>query len=357
MYKFARIIMWTALVAICVLALLCVLGAFYGAAKARALFNSMPLAAYWCVLLTLLVAGLVTFPRLVRKPGLFSIHAGCLLVLLGGMWGSQSGHRLSDRLLGRQKIPKGYLVIYEGESERHLLAEDLRTLLGELPFSMMLKDFRLEYYPEDKPSVGLIRLEAEDGGYLEFPARAGQHFSLGEGKGKITVVQSFTHFKIRIEDGQRIVTDDKADAVNPTVEVEIERPDGKRYRRYIFERFPGFGHGQDALLLSYVSNRPRVIQDFYSDIVVVRDGQPGISKTIEVNHPLHYGGYHFYQHSYDAEGGEYTILSVTSDSGLYAVFAGYWMLSLGLLWHFWLRHAAQRWIEYCRARGQNGHQI
>jgi len=356
-YKFARIMMWTALAAICLLAFLSVVGAFCGAAQAKVLFNSTVLKVYWGVLSALLLAGLVVYRGLIRKPGLLSIHAGCVLVLAGGMWGSESGHRLANLLLGRQKIPKGYLVIYEGESERHLLGEDLRTFLGELPFSISLKDFRLEYYPEDGPSVGLIRLEAEDGGYLEFPARAGQQFSAGEGKGKITVVQSFTHFKIRIENGQRIVTDDEADVVNPAVEVEIERPDGTRSRRYVFERFPGFSHSQDDLRLSYVSDRPRAIQDFYSDLVVMEDGREVISKTIEVNHPLHYGGYHFYQHSYDSAGGEYTILSVTSDSGLYAVFGGYWMLSLGLLWHFWLRHARQRWMEYGGPRRQNGHKV
>jgi hypothetical protein len=349
--------MWAALAAIFVLVLLSVVGAFLGAAQAKALFNSVPVQVYWCLLLALLLTGFVVFRRLVRRGGLLSIHAGCVLVLAGGIWGSQSGHRLANRLLGRQKIPKGYLVIYEGESERHLLRENLREPLGELPFSIMLKDFRLEYYPEDKSAAGLIRLETEDGEYFELPAEAGQDVSLGEGKGKITVVQSFTHFKIRIENGQQIVTDDETDAVNPAVEVEIERPDGTSYRRYVFERFPGFSHGQDDLLLSYVSSRPRVIRDFYSDIVVRENGRDVISRTIEVNHPLHYGGYHFYQHSYDADGGEYTILSVTSDSGLYAVFAGYWMLSVGLLWHFWLRRAAHGWTMYRKAWGQNGHQV
>jgi hypothetical protein len=349
-YKFARIMMWTALAAICVLALLCVLGAFYGAARARALFNSMPLAAYWCVLLTLLVAGLVTFPRLVRKPGLFSIHAGCLLVLLGGMWGSQSGHRVANRLLGRQKIPKGYLVIYEGHAEKHLLAENFREPLGELPFSIMLKDFRLEYYQEEEPPTGLITVETNDGQYFQVAARQGQEISLGEGKGRITVLRSFRHFKIRIENGQKVVTDDEADAVNRAVEVEIERPDGESYRHYVFERFPGFSHREDDLRLSYVSKRPGIIRDFYSDVEVIENGRQVLSRTIEVNHPLHYGGYHFYQHSYDADGGEYTILSVTSDSGLYAVFAGYWMLALGVLWHFWLRHTVQRLTMYRKAK-------
>ncbi|MHC4738450.1 MAG: hypothetical protein ACYS9Y_06060, partial [Planctomycetota bacterium] len=50
-----------------------------------------------------------------------------------------------------------------------------------------------------------------------------------------------------------------------------------------------------------------------------------------------FGGYHFYQHSYDAEAGQYTALRVTSDTGLGFVYAGYVMLCVGVIWHLWLR--------------------
>ncbi len=69
--------------------------------------------------------------------------------------------------------------------------------------------------------------------------------------------------------------------------------------------------------------------------------QQGIS-NIEVNHPLSFGGYHFYQHSYDAEAGQYTVLMVVSNTGLAVVYAGYWMLCIGVIWHLWLRHIVAR---------------
>jgi hypothetical protein len=87
-----------------------------------------------------------------------------------------------------------------------------------------------------------------------------------------------------------------------------------------------------------------VIRDYFSDVVVIEDGKEIVGKMIEVNHPLHYGGYHFYQHSYDSQAHKYTILSVTSDSGLYAVYGGYWLLCLGVLWQFWFRHIVSRGI-------------
>jgi len=237
--------MWMVLAVIGLLTALSVLGAFCGAQKAKLIFNSIPLGVYWYGLAVLLVAGMVEFPRLLHKPRLFMIHAGCLLVLAGSMWGSEAGHRLGERLFGIRKIPNGYMLISEGNSEKHVMTEDFRQRLGELPFSIKLKDFRLEYYETDEELV------------------------------------------------------------------------------------------------------PRLlIRDYFSDVVVIKDGKEVTSKTIEVNHPLHYGGYHFYQHSYDSQAGKYTILSVTSDSGLYAVYGGYWLLCLGVLWQFWFRHI----IGYIKSR-------
>src|SRR3989339_2080086 len=126
MVKFNRVIMWVVLPAIGLLIVLSVAGAFYGAEKAKLIFNSVPLIVYWYGLAVLLLAGLVEFPRLIRKPGVFMIHAGCLLALAGGMWGSEGGHRLSERFLGTQKIPSGYMLIVEGGAEKYVTAEDFR---------------------------------------------------------------------------------------------------------------------------------------------------------------------------------------------------------------------------------------
>ena len=343
MKKFGRSIMWMALLAIVLLTFLSILGAFYGAQEAKSFFNSIPLRGYWYGLAILLAAGFAVFGRLLRKPGLFMVHAGCLLVLAGGMWGSQAGHQLAERLLGTRKIPRGYIVIYEGQAEKNVLAEDFKHQLGELPFSIKLKDFRLEYYEADEKSVPQLHIETQEGRCLQLIARAGEQISLGEGKGRIKIINTFRNFKIRLDDGKKIVTDGEGPAENPAVEVEIERPDGTNYSRYVFERFAGYIHSaNDGLQLSYISEKPQQVRDYLSDVVVIENGKEVTSKTIEVNHPLYYGGYHFYQDSYDAKAGKYTVLSVTSDSGLYAVYGGYWLLCLGVLWQFWFRHIVSR---------------
>ena len=82
----------------------------------------------------------------------------------------------------------------------------------------------------------------------------------------------------------------------------------------------------------------RAVRDYVSELEIVRDGQVVAAKDIEVNHPLHYGGYHFYQQSWNEnEFGEYSILMVVSDSGPNAVYGGYVCLVGGVFWHFWGR--------------------
>jgi len=323
--------------AIGLLIALSIAGAFCGAQKAKLLFNSTPLKIYWYLLAILFVAGFTEFPRLLRKPSLLLIHTGCLLVLTGGMLGSDAGHRLAKRFLGIDKIPNGYMVIHEENSENRIVAEDLKQILGQLPFSIKLKDFRIEYYEADKASVPRLNIDTQDGQHLQLVAKAGEEISLGQGKSKIKITGTFENFKISTENGKKIVTDDGRQGENPAAEVRIEAPDGNSYTRYVFERYGGFGHGEDGLKLSYISRGPRMIRDYFSDLVVIENDKEVLSKTIEVNHPLHYGGYHFYQHSYDSEKGQYTVLSITSDSGLYVVYSGYWLLSLGVVWQFWLR--------------------
>jgi hypothetical protein len=341
-------IMWAALAAIALLATLSVVGAFYGAQKAKIIFNSIPLSFYWYGLAVLFLAGLVVFPRLSHKPGLLMIHLGCLLILAGSMWGSEAGHRFAGRLFGIQKIPSGYMLIPVGDTEKEVTTEDFGQKLGDLPFSIKLKDFRVEYYQTDEESVPKLYIKTREGQDFQLVAKAGEEITLGQGGGVLKVVRTFKNFKIRIEGDKKIVTDESREGENPAVEVRIEMPDGNSSTRYVFERFADFNHGEneDGLQLSYVPQGPEVIRDYLSDVVVIENGKEAASKTIEVNHPLHYGGYHFYQHSYDSQGGEYTILSVTSDSGLYVVYGGYWLLCLGVLWQLWLRHI----VEYVKSK-------
>ena len=81
------------------------------------------------------------------------------------------------------------------------------------------------------------------------------------------------------------------------------------------------------------------VKSFKSDVAVFGDsGTPPLAEAvIEVNAPMHYGGYHFYQVDYDHHGEAYTILSVVSDSGLLAVWAGFFLVVAGCFGRMWGR--------------------
>ena len=217
MKKFTRIISLMNLTAIGLLIVLSVLAAFCGSAKVKQVFGAVPPQIYWTALIAAIIATAAAVRGLKNKPALLMIHAGLGLVLIGGIWGSQPGHLLAERLLAISKIPSGYMLLFEEDTEKRLFSEDLGLILGRLPFGIRLNDFRLEYYKEKQPQASCV------------------------------------------------------------------------------------------------------IKDYLSDVSIIENAKEVGRKTIEVNHPLHYRGYHFYQYSYDAGQLNYSILFVKSDSGLYIV--------------------------------------
>jgi|TARA_Y100000031_G_scaffold150211_1_gene189202 hypothetical protein len=255
-----RFEMWAALVMIILLAGLSVIGAFWGTQRATEFFNSFPLSIFWLALTGLLLVGLVTTRSLKDRPGLLLIHLGCVFILVGAMWSSTAGHRVQKKLFGIDKVPFGIMIIYEGAAENRIVVED-GGVAAELPFRILLRDFRIEYYGDD--SSGPAKMNG------------GKPGEIADDTGR------------------------EPDSVS-------------------------------------------IIRDYFSDLMLFEEEKLVAQQVVEVNHPLHYGGYHFYQESYDHENEQYTILSVASDSGLNLVYTGYLMLSLGVVWLFWLRPILKR---------------
>ncbi len=227
MNKLRRSILWAALIIIILLIFFSIYGAFLGSERAQNFFNSPALVVYWFVLGLMLITGITIFQRLGRP---LLIHFGCILVLLGAMLGSDTGHKLQQKLLGIDKIHRGQMLIYQGQESNKVITEKDSTI-RKLPFSIKLKEFRVDYY---EPQRGAVR-------------------------------------------------------------------------------------------------------DYISSLAVIENDKTVAEKDVEVNHPLHYGGYYFYQYSYDAQDGQYSVLMVVSDTGLGLVYGGYVMLCAGVIWYFWLR--------------------
>ncbi len=335
--RLRKAVLWITVFFLAVLAALSVYSAFLGSSKATVFFNSPPLAVFWILLALLFAAGFFTVKSLVKRPALFLCHLGCLLVILGALWGSQDAHQLRARHFGSTKVREGMMKIHEGHRENRLYSADgTSTVVGELPFELGLDDFWIEYY-ESKGQ--LYSVDSNDVA-TAVTAEPGKVLDLGEGKPKIQITRAFKNFKIMIDGDRRIAHDAGGSNVNPALEVEITLPDGsKSGGHYVFARgFGGHGFEYEGLFLGYRYSGPSQISDYKSALAVVEDGEVVLRKTIEVNDPLHYGGYDFYQTGYDQQRGHYTVLSVTSDSGLVPVFIGYFFLCLGVIWQCWLRH-------------------
>lgn len=234
MESFKRTLMWILLGFLGLLVAISVYSAFIGAQASRELFNSLQMQVFWFVLWLLLVISLIAIPQLTRKTALALIHIGAILILTGSIWSSETGHRIQRRLLENNKYQAGQIIVEKG-GKRNLMV--LKNYMGmiELPFSLVLEDFTIEYY-QAPPTMPDMRM-------------------------------------------------------------------------------------------------PR---DFISDIKVIDANEVVAAKKIEVNKPLHYGGYYFLQADYGSfEGNPYTVLNVVSDSGIDLVFGGYVFLCIGLFWHLW----------------------
>ncbi|GAG57338.1 unnamed protein product, partial [marine sediment metagenome] len=111
-------------------------------------------------------------------------------------------------------------------------------------------------------------------------------------------------------------------------------------------------HAHQRQVNLYLAKMQGQIKDYKSDLIVQEEGRTVAEKTIEVNGPLHYGGYHFYQSSYgqDQKGRWYTALAVSSDSGLSLVYIGFALMVGGMFWLFWFKPI----LSYFTTRRDNG---
>ncbi|OQY03588.1 MAG: hypothetical protein B6I25_07910 [Planctomycetales bacterium 4572_13] len=307
-----------------------VYGAFLGAQRAKVFFNSMPMIVFWCFLLLLFVVGFFVYVSLRKRLSLMLIHAGCVLVLAGGMVGSQRGHALLDRLFQKGSFVKGMMSLHQGQSSNQV-ALDTDADVGELPFYIGLKEAFIEYY--DRPAIRFYFSDATDSG-LTIPAEVGKEIELSDDRGTLQVTAVYRNFKMRQVDGRMMPYESTEPGDNPAYELILTLAGKPPETFFVFERFgmhamPGRNYRAD-----YVA--PHMVKDYKSTLQVIDKEQVVKESTIEVNKPLYYGGYHFYQSTfaYDASG-PVSGISVSSSRGVWTVFVGYAMIFVGLVLQFW----------------------
>ena len=237
-----RTILQCALLLIVLLIVLSIYGAFRGAEAAQVFFNSIPVGVYWVFFAALLAISIGVFRRLLTVPSLLLIHAGCICILFGGLYGSKTVMQWSDRIRSAEpSIRSGRMILYEGETDNRVMLagedasfgknpsgqigiyepdqtkpvmlEDTDPRIGKLPFALRLTDFRIEYY--DAPQV---IIESKDKKVWRIPAEAGTEHPLGD-QGTVTVLHVFRNLKLGMENGEMVPFDHPGPDSNPAVQL------------------------------------------------------------------------------------------------------------------------------------------
>lgn len=341
MVNLKRQVLWCTLIVIALLTIFSVYGAFLGADRAQVFFNSIPLSVYWFLFLATLLVGFVAFKRLIRVPASLMIHLGCVGILIGGLWGSEKGQAIQKSLFGREFIGSGYVMAFPGQQTDDVQVGDGNDMhMEKLPFVVAVDDFRIEYYD----SEGQLLIDAPSANKRwSMTDDPNTSLDLGEQFGSVKIVKAFRNCRISIgqDGGGTTAYDMPGPGHNPAVELLVTPPGGGEPKtRYIFEQ--SMGHTTPGSPLTFHYRRGRgMVSDYISDVRILAkrgDEEALTQKSIEVNHPLYHGGYHFYQSSYGQDQMSrqmYTVLSMTHVTGLAWVFGGFLLMCVGIAWQCW----------------------
>ncbi|MFH1435870.1 MAG: cytochrome c biogenesis protein ResB [Pseudomonadota bacterium] len=122
---------------------------------------------------------------------------------------------------------------------------------------------------------------------------------------------------------RHITRSDKAR--DPAVEVRVEGRD----KPVVLTAGRPERVSDDRMLV--LSMQEENVEDYLSRLSVVEEGKTVLTQTIEVNHPLSYGGFDIYQSNYDPEKPNWTGLEVVRDPGILLVYLGFILNLAGVL--------------------------
>lgn len=276
-----------------------------------------------------------------RAIGGIVMHFSMLLILAGavirGLW--------SER---------GTLEFHQGETAQQFATDGGQRV--PLPFAVRLAKFAIELYPQaahlppvdrlllrwtgtDQTTALPVRLDADLVVAPESPEAATNAY-------RVTVLRYVPDFTI--DTATREVSSRTDEPRNPAVQVAVIGPDYAQ-TNWLFAKFPDFsmhapspGSRPEPFRIAYESAAAAPpaaapeIKDFKSTLQVIDGGQVVKTATIEVNAPLRYGGYTFYQSGYNPADPTWTSLQVVRDPGVYVVYAGFLVLIVGLFVVFYV---------------------
>lgn len=278
--------------------------------------------------LNLLVCFLNRLSLKARSLGSIISHFSILIILLGALIGAFCGR-------------KGIIQISSGQEVDSFMTRSGKQV--NLGFSIRLDKFiysenidpkeKLLVYPPQKEGVCDLQ-EA----IARIPTEVGTESVLGDTGYRVRILRYLPDFVI--DTSSKVAVSRSAVPNNPAIQVELSGKDVKTF--WVFARFPDIHTEKGAdfsFIYNWVGRRPK---DFISEVTVLKEGKEIMKKDIRVNEPLSFGGYTFFQSSYDSEGLNWSGLQVGKDPGVPVVYSGFILLILGLVIIFYINPIIQR---------------
>jgi hypothetical protein len=288
-------------------------------------------SAWWFILLLVLLSlnlSVCLFKRIVLKPrflGTLLVHLSILVVLAGALIGMFYGE-------------KGYMQIREGESINSFFSGNKKVVLD---FYVHLDDF---IYTESIDPKERLLVRSEDGELLsEIPVKIGSQVNIADSGFKVRILRYLPDFIMDIS--TKKVVSRSNEPRNPALEVELESNDGGITTFWVFASYPDI-HKQIEKNFNFSYHwawrRPK---DFISKLRIIKDDKTVLEQDIRVNSPLKFGGYTFFQSSYDKEHHNWSGVQVVKDPGVAVVYSGFFLLILGLVMIFYINPLIKRSIK------------
>lgn len=272
-----------------------------------------------------------------RLVGTLLAHVGLLLTLIGG----------AIRIFFAEQ---GTIQFREGEQAAFYVTEDNQR--APLPFALRLVRFEVERYTASKDGNSGVQSEAlsilcpgeveiQDWPValdVEREVMAKSPLTGSNETFRVTVLRRISDFTQ--DEGTHEIRSRSDEMVNPAILVRVTGA-GVTSERWLFARYPDFdmsAHpGQEVppvpFSMSYsVMVNPGAkaqIKSFKSTLQVLKQGGVVREQIVEVNAPLSYDGYVFYQSGYNENDLAWTSLRVVSDPSVPVVYLGFILLSIG----------------------------
>ena len=193
----------------------------------------------------------------------------------------------------------------------------------ELGFQIRLADFVVERYPERTLRVWVNRGREPH----SLPVVVGKEQEV-EGTGcKVKVLRYVPDFVKDLESKKVLSRSEQPH--NPAIEVQIASAEGTS-SRWVLAMHPGLSMRPDPMHEHIALRFEMKVKDFKSMLEVLQEDKVVATKVIEVYSPLRFGGFAFYQHQYDPEHPDSTVLQVARDPGVPVVYAGFVLLVMGV---------------------------